>query len=987
MSGPGSRSVSRRGFLIGAGVGAAGVALGLAYLRRRGPAPGAAPPVPPLTPEKPIVYGDFTDVYREKWTWDKVVKGTHTRANCIAACAWDVYVKDGIAWREEQAAVYEPPRPDVPDPNPRGCQKGACYTDLMISKARVLHPLKRVGERGEGGWRRISWEQATQEIADHIIDAAVAEGSEAVLFDHGTTNGGFGPETGGEIRFAEAVQATVIDSWSGVGDMPMGGVQTWGMYNCEGTADDWFRSDYIVVWVGNPVYTHIPEVHFMHEARYRGAKLVVIAPDLSPSSIHADLWINVEPESDAALGLAAAHVILEEGLFDADYVREQTDLPILVRQDTQRFLRQSDLETGGREGQLYFWDEASQRLAEVPGCEGDGDGGRSLALGGLRPALEGSYTVDLAGGRTVEVRPVMARLRERLVAEYKPEQVAETTKLTPRLIRRFARELAGAPTAMIYASWGSCKHHHSDLFQRAMILLMALTGNQGKPGGGLRVAAWWGLDGLDKLSTGGLSLLEMAKILPKAMRGLTPRDYEEIFTQVSEKAANAPLMPFLYVHGGYREMWSREDLRDPALPQGMEAYLRQAIDRGWTRIHPPEDRTPRVFIFTGCNPLRRWPAPQHALQNLWPKLDCIVSANFRMSTSGLFADYFLPVAGYYEKHGIKYGQSYLPYIVVSDQAVKPLGDSKTDWEAFGLISEAVARRAKERRVGPVRGFGDEPLDLTTVYDVHTANGEYDPHDPEDPVKLIDSVFRNSPSVGSIGAQEALQLGAVPIVGPARPTPIYATYSDYDPKDTHWPHRWFVEKKMAWPTLTGRQQFYIDHDWYLEAGEELPVHKDPPHARSRYPLRINGGHNRWSIHAIWRDHDLMLRLQRGEPACFVNPSDCAQRGIADGDRVRVYNDAGAFEALAKVVPGVRPGEVIVYHAWEPYQHRGWKGQQEPVEAPWKPIHLAGGYGQLHYRMFYGSPGHAPRGAPVEMERVGSLTWEAGSRVPLEWSSHG
>ena len=100
--------------------------------------------------------------------------------------------------------------------------------------------------------------------------------------------------------------------------------------------------------------------------------------------------------------------------------------------------------------------------------------------------------------------------------------------------------------------------------------------------------------------------------------------------------------------------------------------------------------------------------------------------------------------------------------------------------------------------------------------------------------------------------------------------------------------------MAWPTITGRQQFYIDHPWYLEAGEGLPVHKDPPGASSRYPLRINGGHTRWSIHAIWRDHALMLRLQRGEPVCFLAPADCAARGIRDGDRVRVFNDAGAFE---------------------------------------------------------------------------------------------
>ena len=963
----GSQGISRRSFLVGTGAGAAGLALGLQRLRQCGAAtsPVTAGPAPTSLVE-PIAYGDFTDLWRQRWTWDHVAKGTHTRANCISACSWNVFVKDGVVWREEQDAVYEPPREDVPDFNPRGCQKGACYSDLQASGSRVLYPLKRIGPRGAGQWKRISWDQALDEIADQLVDAALEGGTETILHDHGTTNAGYGPETAGEIRYTEAVQATVIDSWSGVGDMPMGCVQTWGMYNCEGTSDDWFRSDYIVVWIGNPAYTRIPDVHFMHEARYRGAKLVVIAPDYNATAIHADLWLNLKPESDAALGLAAAQLIVSEERYDAEYIREQTDLPILVRDDNGRFLRHSDLKARGKDNRFYFWDEARKRLAEVPGSEGDG--GRKLALGKLEPALTGKYRVKLADGTSVSVRPVFERLREQL-ADYTPEKAAAITGLTPALIRRFARELSDAPTAMIFASWGACKHHHSDLFQRAMILLMALTGNQGKPGGGMRVAAWWGLDGLDKLGTGvDMSFMDILRIIPKVIRGLTPRDFEGFFTEYSEKQANTPLMPFLYVHGGYREMWSRPDLADPVLPRGMEDYMRQSIDRGWTKIHPPEDRDPLAFIFTGSNPLRRWPAPQHALETLWPKLKTIVAVNFRMSTSARHADYFLPAAGYYEKHGIKYAQSYLPYLIVTDQAVKPLGESKSEWEIFGLLTEHISKRARERGVESVRGFKDRPLDLRTAYSSYTSDGEFDPHDPSDPIKLMDKILRASPSVGKIGAEEALRLGAVPITGPARPTPIYATSSDYDPNDTHWPHRWFVEDKIAWPTLTGRQQFYIDHEWYLEAGETLPVHKDPPSARSDLPLRINGGHTRWSIHAIWRDHDLMLRLQRGEPACFLSPSDCGRRNISDGDRVRVFNHAGSFEAMAKVTPGVQPGEVIIYHAWEPHQFKNWKGQQEPVEAPWKAIHLAGDYGHIHYRMFYGSPGHSPRGAPVEVERI-------------------
>jgi DMSO reductase family type II enzyme molybdopterin subunit len=957
--------LSRRSFLAASGAGAATLALTHCNLRESDERVG--PPLPEKVMIEPPKYGDYNDVYRDRWVWDKVAKGTHTRANCISGCSWNVFVKDGVAWREEQDAVYDSPRDDVPDPNPRGCQKGACYTDLQLASSRVVHPMKRVGERGSGDWKRITWDEALEGIADEIIDAAIEQGTESIIHDHGTTNAGYGPETAGEIRFTEAVGATVMDSWSGVGDMPMGAVQTWGMYNCEGTSADWFRSDYIVVWVGNPAYTRISDVHYMHEARYRGAKLVVIAPDYNATAVHADLWINPKPETDAALGLAAAHEIVTNELFDVEYVREQTDLPILVRTDTNRFLRQSDLKKRGREGQLYFWDERKDRLAEVRGCMDDGRGGRSLDLKGLRPSLGGEHEVKLLDGSTVTVRPVFDRLRERL-EEYTPEKSAEITGLAPSLIRRFATELAAAPAAMIFASWGACKHHHSDLFQRAMILLMALTGNQGKAGGGLRVAAWWGLDGLDRMGSQGLSAGEILKAIPKAIRGLTARDYEQFYTEHSEKQPNTPLLPFLYVHGGYDKLWAREDLIEEGLPRSIDEYMKASIDRGWTNIHPKPDRDPRVFIFSGCNPLRRWPAPQIAKEHLWPKFNCIVAVNFRMSTSAMHADYFLPAAGYYEKHGIKYAQSYVPYVILSDEATKPRGESKSEWEIFGLLSEAVAKRATERGVSEVRGFNDAPFDLRNAYQQYTSNGEYDPHDPKDPVKLIDDIMRNSPSVGNIGAEEALELGAVPIIGPARPSPIDQTSSDFDKDDTHWPHRWFVEDKMAWPTYTGRQQFYIDHDWYLEAGEEMPVHKDPPGERSDLPLRMNGGHTRWSIHAIWRDHELMLRLQRGEPACFLSPMDCTERGIEDGDTVRVFNETGSFQAMAKIANGTQPGEVIMYHAWEPMQFKDWKGSDETVESPWKPIHLAGGYGHIHYRMFYGSPGHAPRGSPIEVERV-------------------
>jgi anaerobic selenocysteine-containing dehydrogenase len=88
------------------------------------------------------------------------------------------------------------------------------------------------------------------------------------------------------------------------------------------------------------------------------------------------------------------------------------------------------------------------------------------------------------------------------------------------------------------------------------------------------------------------------------------------------------------------------------MPNPLSEYMREAIEKEWIPIRPRPGTEPRVFLFTGPNPLRRWPSPQTAKANLWPKLDLIVSTNFRWSTSTLWSDIALPVASYYEKYGI-----------------------------------------------------------------------------------------------------------------------------------------------------------------------------------------------------------------------------------------------------------------------------------------------------------------------------------------------
>jgi nitrate reductase alpha subunit len=194
-------------------------------------------------------------------------------------------------------------------------------------------------------------------------------------------------------------------------------------------------------------------------------------------------------------------------------------------------------------------------------------------------------------------------------------------------------------------------------------------------------------------------------------------------------------------------------------------------------------------------------------------------------------------------------------------------------------------------------------------------------------------------------------------------------SEYEEGGTLTPSRIHVEEKHAWPTLTGRQQFYLDHAWYEQADEVLPRWKPLLGAGGEYPLLLSGGHTRWSIHSIWRSAALLLRLQRGEPSLWMSVEDAASRGILDHDEVRVRGGAGSFRVRVRVAASLQAGTTILYHAWEPYQFADWKSEMTVVSAPLKPVHLVGDYGHLAYRVFESGPVHVPRHVPVEIERVG------------------
>jgi DMSO reductase family type II enzyme molybdopterin subunit len=941
---------TRREFLRG---GAAGLlALSLARL-------AAAPDLETGRAEVAAAdYRDWRDLWRERWTWERVARGTHTNVNCVSSCAWNLYVKDGVVWREEQSAPYAASNGSVPDWNPRGCQKGASCSDLLLGPARILHPLRRAGPRGSGRWKRISWDDALGELAEALVDVLARRGGEGAVLELGP-NVDFGANTVAALRFFRQIGAPITDSMGQIGDLAVGGTITLGTPHTDGSSDDWFRSDCLVLWAFNPAATRIPDAHFLHEARYRGAQLVAIAPDYNQSAIHADLWLSPRPGTDAALALAACHVIVEEGRHAQAYLREQTDLPLLVRSDTGRFLRESDLVAGGSPERFAFWDEARGALAWAPGCAGSD--ARTLALPlGVRPALERAARVRLAGGNEVAVRTVFSLLRERLAA-YAPEAAAAITGVSPGAIRRFARAISEARAALILSQWGMCKNYHSDLIQRSQILLASLTGNLGRAGGGWRSGAFVALDGMalvamqDRLDLPRLAWTAARSWLdPEAVRG----QFESMYV---------PSTLFHYVHGGLGPFEGAAAHGDPAARGGAAPYVEEALAKGHFPMAPAPGAEPPEVIVSFCgNVLRHSRMGQRIRDTLFERARLVVDVNFRLNETGRHADLLLPAAGWYEKLGIKYIAAFVPYVTLGDRAVAPRGEAKPEWEIFAQLAARVADVARARGVAETPSFRGEPCDLAGLGERFSDSGRFGPDAEEAVTEFILGV--SGASAGIALADLRREGGAIRIASLGPEGGTAGIYSEYSASEPVVPLRDFVEKKRPYPTLTGRQQFYVDHPWFLELGEELPAHKEPPAAGGAHPFTLTGGHTRWSIHAMWRDQALLLRLQRGEPVVFLNPSDARARGIEDHALVRVWNDVGAFVARAKLAGAIRPHQLHVFHAWEPHQFRSGTSHQSLAPSPFKPTQLVGDYGQLRWGYAHYEPNQTDRDTRVDVERA-------------------
>lgn len=361
---------------------------------------------------------EWENMYRGRWSHDKVVRTTHG-VNCTGSCSWKVFVKNGIITWENQQIDYPSCGPDMPEFEPRGCPRGASFSWYEYSPLRVKYPYMRgkllrlwreamtksqgnpvqawasivenpeaarsyKQARGKGGHVRVTWEEASQLISAQILYTIKKYGPDRIA--------GFTPipamsmiSYASGARFISLLGGEMLSFYDWYADLPPASPQIWGEQTDVPESSDWYNAGYLIMWGSNVPLTRTPDAHFMTEVRYKGTKVVSVAPDHAENVKFADNWLAPHPGTDAAVAQAMTHVILDEFYVKRqepmflNYAKQYTDMPFLILLDPHeggykagRFLRASDLgqATEHAEWKPVIYDEAAGELIVPNGTMG-----------------------------------------------------------------------------------------------------------------------------------------------------------------------------------------------------------------------------------------------------------------------------------------------------------------------------------------------------------------------------------------------------------------------------------------------------------------------------------------------------------------------------------------------------------------------------------------------------------------------------------------
>ncbi|MFN8546421.1 MAG: molybdopterin-dependent oxidoreductase [Candidatus Eisenbacteria bacterium] len=798
---------------------------------------------------------DWEAVYRDLWKYDS--KYTFLCApNDTHNCLINAYVRSGVVTRlgptmrygeavdlEGQATSHRW--------DPRICQKGLALTRRFYGDRRLRHCMVRQGwkkwvdsgcprgadglppreyfNRGRDEWLRVTHDEAAALVAKAVTNIATTytgpKGAELLKAQHypeemiAATKGcgtqvtkfrGGMPLLGmtrvfGLYRMANsmalldakirgvdaenALGARGFDNYSWHTDLPPGHPMVTGQQTVEFDLHSVEHAKTVVVWGMNWITTKMPDAHWLTEARLKGTKIVVIACEYSATCSKGDEVLVVRPGTTPALSLGLAAVIVKEKLYDADYVKRWTDLPLLVRTDTLKLLRASEvwggapaalgnqtrvLKTGekppapGMQSEMLFseamraeWGDAvfwDARTRSPKPTTRDQVGQHSVITD---PALEGSFEVRLLEGTTVRCRTIFDLTREYL-DHFDPKTVEDCTWAPAHGVEKLARDIAKNPGTTLFAiGMGPNQFFNSDNKDRGIFLLAALTGNVGRVGGNVG-------------SYAGNYRTAMFNGAPQYIN-------ENPFDQ--ELDPSKPARPRQYWKAESAHYYNHED---HPLKVGKKMLT------GATHMPCPT----KSLWFANANSILgnvKW--HYNTVVNVLPRIEMIAVNEWWWSTSCEWADVVFAVDSWAElKHPDMTASVTNPFLGVFPRTPLPrVFETIGDIEVLSRVGHAMAKETGDERFATMWKFVDEGR--ADIYLQRILNG-------------------SSNAKGHRFADlEAKAVEGVPSLMMNRTNPKSVGYEQ-------------VTDSRPWYTKTGRLEFYREEDEFIEAGENLPVHREP-----------------------------------------------------------------------------------------------------------------------------------------------------------------
>ena len=233
---------------------------------------------------------------------------------CMSECGAMVHTKDGKITKIEG---------DPNHPISRGymCAKGRAQIDIHYHPDRINYPMRRIGKRGSGKWERVSWDEALNDIAKKLTEVKDKYGAESNCTYHGT-----GPRASmfSCRKLAAAIHSpNVVSTDLHICAIPSIVAQhfTWGQEITTIHGPDYDNSNCILTVGANPLIANPPRGIRILNAKKRGAKLIVIDPRKTELAAKADVWLQIRPGTDAALFLGMIKTIIDEELYDKEFVR------------------------------------------------------------------------------------------------------------------------------------------------------------------------------------------------------------------------------------------------------------------------------------------------------------------------------------------------------------------------------------------------------------------------------------------------------------------------------------------------------------------------------------------------------------------------------------------------------------------------------------------------------------------------------------------